>query len=59
MKEKKARKGKKAKVVVKDLEVKKAKGGVDSEDPKGGFDPQPEPPGRGLLAGRIGRFDKH
>ncbi len=44
MKEKKAKKGKKAKVTVKDLEVKTLKAGADSEDPKGGFNPQPEPP---------------
>jgi hypothetical protein len=39
-------KGKKA--AMKDLEVKKVKGGVGAEDPKGGFDsklnPQPDPP---------------
>jgi hypothetical protein len=35
------KKGKKAKVALKDLDVGKVKG---SENPKGGFNPQPEPP---------------
>jgi hypothetical protein len=61
------KKGKKAKVVVKDLELSKVKGGAAEEDPKGGasgallrtgFDPQPEPPGRGSLKSGIGSFNK-
>jgi hypothetical protein len=47
MREKKGRKGKK--VVVKDLDVKKVKGGLAGEDVKGGFNPQPEPPPREML----------
>ncbi len=34
--EKKGRKGSKGKVVVKDLELGKVKGGIETEDPKGG-----------------------
>jgi hypothetical protein len=34
---KKTKKSKKAKVVVKDLELSKVKGGVEEEDPKGGI----------------------
>ncbi len=63
MKEK-AKKGKKPKVALKDLDVGKVKGGVAEEDPKGGIidDNRPAPGGRSPLLPMDkfrGGFSKH